>query len=566
MLSGLSIKGKLAISFVLILGLMAVMSLSGYQGIENILEKNHQTSEGIHQDSLLMEKSQRAEIDVLNLRRAEKDCFLNIDHPEKLAEYKEKWEKERANLVSDLEALDQLTSTRTSEERESVRSLKQLFERYQNGFLFVFGLIEKGTVRTPQEGNGEMTKFKDSIHSFEKAIEDTVSRYGKIRESSEQLSVGIGKNTEKRMLAIVLIGLVIATGLAVPITLSITRPILQAVAVAERIAEGDLGIIVHVDRNDETGRLLAALKSMTERLAKTIGEVRTAAASLSSASQQIAASTQNLSQGTSEQASSVEETTSSLEQMNASITQNSENSRQTEQMAVKGAKDSEESGKAVKETVDAMESIAEKISFIEEIAYQTNLLALNAAIEAARAGEQGKGFAVVASEVRKLAERSQSASREIGQLASSSVKLAKHSGQLLIQLVPSIKKTAELVQEVAAASFEQASGVAQINRAMSQVDQVTQRNAASAEEISSTAEELASQAEKLNRTIAFFKVSTHENFSGQMFTTKQFSAPTFQTTQTQHQKAGHFNLPGGPAQSHSAASELSEAGQAEKSH
>ena len=172
-----------------------------------------------------------------------------------------------------------------------------------------------------------------------------------------------------------------------------------------------------------------------------------------------------------------------------------------------GAQDAAQSGKAVLDAVTAMKAIADKIVVIEEIAYQTNMLALNAAIEAARAGEHGRGFAVVAGEVRNLAERCRVAAQEIGGLAASNVQIAEHSGSLLAELVPSIQKTADLVQEVAATSGEQSAGVNQINRAISQVGLVTQRNAAGAEELSSTAEELASQAEALQDMISFFRVS-----------------------------------------------------------
>jgi methyl-accepting chemotaxis protein len=287
---------------------------------------------------------------------------------------------------------------------------------------------------------------------------------------------------------------------------------LQAmVSVADRMAAGDMTAKVQPRSSGDSFGI--AFGSMMQKLVETIGEVRIAAGSLANAAGQVSSTAQSVSGGNSQQAAAVQETTASLEQMNASISQNADNSRQTEAMAMKGSRDAEESGKAVGETVDAMKSIAEKISIVEEIAYQTNLLALNAAIEAARAGEHGRGFAVVATEVRKLAERSQIASREIGGLASSSVRVADRSGALLKELVPAIRRTAELVQDVTAASTEQAAGVQQINQSLAQVDQVTQRNASAAEELAATAEEVAAQAEALQALVEFFQLPGSSNVS-----------------------------------------------------
>jgi len=285
---------------------------------------------------------------------------------------------------------------------------------------------------------------------------------------------------------------------------------------AEKLEDINIGISGLIfwdearDRRDEIGDIARAFNRFIGNLRLVIGQVGSMTATVSSASAQVSASAQMLSNGTSEQAASVEETTASLEQMNASITQNAENSRQMEHMAINGAVDVQDSGKAVAESVGAMKTIAEKICIIEEIAYQTNLLALNAAIEAARAGEHGRGFAVVATEVRKLAERSQTAAQEISSLTASSVRVAERSGELLLSLVPAIQKTAELVQEVATASREQAVGVAQVSRAMTQVDQVTQRNAAAAEELSSTADQLAAQAASLLKTMGSFQLTEAE--------------------------------------------------------
>jgi methyl-accepting chemotaxis protein len=343
--------------------------------------------------------------------------------------------------------------------------------------------------------------------SWQKLIDfQTAAMEQSIKDGQESYAVG-----RRIALLLLVVTLIVSPLVAISITKSITVPIQQAVEHAERIAAGDLTKEILVTNSSETGKLQQAMHEMSSRLSNIIRDVREGSAAVASAAQQVSASSQSLSQGTSEQAASVEEMSSSLEQMNASISQNADNSREVEQAATKGAQAAEESGNAVKETVEAMKQIAAKTSVIEEIAYQTNLLALNAAIEAARAGDQGRGFAVVAIEVRKLAERSQLAAQEIGGLAGKSVSVAERSGQLLSDLVPSIKKTADLVQDVAAASTEQSGGVTQINQAMSQVDTVTQRNASSAEELSSTAEELAAQSEQLQQLMTFFRVTGEQN-------------------------------------------------------
>jgi methyl-accepting chemotaxis protein len=326
---------------------------------------------------------------------------------------------------------------------------------------------------------------------------------------SEAAAAGSARAMRQVVLGVLLAVVAVLLPFSWLIARSITEPLRTAIGIAQRISAGDLTVSVVTGRRDEVGQLQDAMAKMAEKLAEVIGEVRGGAEALSGAAQQVSSTSQLLSQGTGEQASSVEETTSSLEEMSASITQNAENSRQSEAMAKEGATNAEQGGQSVRQTVEAMKSIAEKISIIEEIAYQTNLLALNAAIEAARAGDQGRGFAVVATEVRKLAERAQKAAREIGGLAGSSVEAAERSGRLIEALIPGIRRTADLVQEVAAASQEQSAGVTQVSKAMGLVDQVTQRNASAAEELSSTAEEMASQAEALQQLIAFFRVEVH---------------------------------------------------------
>jgi methyl-accepting chemotaxis protein len=294
---------------------------------------------------------------------------------------------------------------------------------------------------------------------------------------------------------------------------NVVGPINEVRRIMGAMSEGDLSQTITTAYRGDFDELKSAINQTVVKLVEIIGEVRAAADNLTNAAGQVSATAQSLSQSSSEQAASVEETTSSMEQMTASISQNTENAKVTDGMASKAAKEAAEGGEAVSKTVDDMKSIASKIGIIDDIAYQTNLLALNAAIEAARAGDHGKGFAVVAAEVRKLAERSQVAAQEIGNLASSSVKQAERAGTLLTEMVPTIRKTSDLVQEIASASSEQSSGVAQINGAMGQLNQATQQNASASEELAATAEELGSQAEQLQQTMTFFRLDDNSRSS-----------------------------------------------------
>jgi len=307
----------------------------------------------------------------------------------------------------------------------------------------------------------------------------------------------------------------IVFSILVSITLGfiITRSLIQQLGgepnytaeVVTQIASGDLSVDIAIKPNDKSS-VLYAIHQMANKLADIIGDVRSTADSLSSASEELSATAQSLSQSSTQQAASIEETSASMEEITASIGQNNDNAKITDNIASKSANDAIEGGNAVRNTVDAMRKIADKISVIDDIAYQTNLLALNAAIEAGRAGEHGRGFAVVASEVRKLAGRSQSAAKEIGELANSSVQLAVSAGNLLEDIVPAIRKTADLVQEISAASDEQTTGANQISIAISQISIATQQNSSSSEELYSTSEELTSQAMQLQEMMEYFKL------------------------------------------------------------
>ena len=276
----------------------------------------------------------------------------------------------------------------------------------------------------------------------------------------------------------------------------------EVATAAEEMANGNLTVVLR-ERSPQD-KLMQALAGMVAGITRVVMDIRSIAGEVASASAAISTTSVEVSKGASAQAASAEEASSSMEEMVSNIKQNADSAQQTDKIANKSATDAQESGKSVVEAVAAMKEIASRVSIIEEIARQTNLLALNAAIEAARAGEHGKGFAVVAAEVRKLAERSQKAAGEINQLSGTTVKVSERAGEMLTKLVPDIQRTAELVQEIAAASKEQDTGAEQINQALVQLEKVIQQNASASEEMAATTEELTSQSEQLVGALAFF--------------------------------------------------------------
>ena len=514
MMNNFKIGKRLGLAFGIVLLLTTGVAAVGYWGLTMV---SNVTLQVLRVGSPIVEQSQRARANTLGLRRFEKDYYLNIGSAEKQADYLAKWNDQHQRLGERLDELERLVAleapARAEKDRGVLKTLRADKDAYETGFKEVLAKIRSGSITTPQQANEAIMPFKDEVHRLETAAYDFALEHSEELAVQSNEVVALTGRVATVLLLIMVIAIAVAAIVAVVISRGITTRLHALAAMLAAIADGggDLTQRLDASARDEVGDVARHFNRFVTKIAEIVAEVWAGAGAIAGAAQQVAASSSTLSQGTSEQAASVEETTSSLEQMNASITQNAENSRQMEQMALKGARDAEESGRTVRDTAAAMKDIAEKVEIIEEIAYQTNLLALNAAIEAARAGEHGRGFAVVATEVRKLAERSQVAAKEISGLAAASVRVAERSGQLLGELVPAIRKTADLVQEVAAASGEQAAGVNQINKAMSQVDQVTQRNASGAEELSSTAEEMASQAEALQQLMSFFRVDGREH-------------------------------------------------------
>ncbi|MEC6411366.1 methyl-accepting chemotaxis protein [Achromobacter xylosoxidans] len=428
-----------------------------------------------------------------------------------------------ARIDTNRKTIDQALETlrplfHTEDERQKLRLLEDVRGRYVKSFQGVGALLKRG------ERDAARQRLLEETLPLLDGLQDRVIEISRI-QSAEMVDAGADSQRvidNAGMLNLILSGLAIVLGglFAWRVSKSITAPLAQAVSVAETVARGDLGQPIHAVTRDETGRLLRALHDMQDKLAGAVRTIRAGSETISSAAGQIAAGNTDLSSRTEEQAASLEETAASMEELASTVKQNADNARQANQLAASASEVAQRGGAVVSAVVSTMgdisassRKISEIVSVIDGIAFQTNILALNAAVEAARAGEQGRGFAVVAGEVRSLAQRSAQAAREVKTLIEASAsKVAEGAGQAenagttMQEVVASVKRVTDIMGEIAAASQEQASGIEQVNRAVSQMDEVTQQNAALVEEAAAAAGSMQDQAHALVRAVGVFRL------------------------------------------------------------
>nr|WP_315203554.1 methyl-accepting chemotaxis protein [uncultured Albidiferax sp.] len=513
-MKNLPISTRLAITFALMLALMLAIAGAALLQMGSMWKSTDQiTSNWLPS----VEKVNQMNTNISDLRVSELQHVMNTNDLAMAS-----IEKDMAAVLADFGSVEksyvQLISS--PEEQKLYDHFAADWKQYMQIHQQVMALSRKNDNEAAKkllEGESR-TLFESASNTLDKLVE--LNSQGSIAESTHAADAYA---TARSVLgAFCAVGLVLAMAIAVWLIRSITRPLAVAVGAIERVASGDLSVPIHADTRDETGKLLQALQNMQENLARVVADVRQGSDGVANASAEIAQGNSDLSGRTEQQASALEETAASMEELSSTVQQNADNARQAKQLAVNASAVAVQGGDVVNQVVDTMKGINESskkiadiISVIDGIAFQTNILALNAAVEAARAGEQGRGFAVVASEVRNLAQRSASAAKEIKVLIDDSVgqvaqgtTLVATAGSTMTEVVAAIRRVTDIIGEVSAASSEQSMGVAQVGEAITQMDQVTQQNAALVEESAAAATSLNTQAEQLRLAVAVFKLGT----------------------------------------------------------
>jgi methyl-accepting chemotaxis protein len=508
----LKIGVRLGIGFGLLIAMMLAMILIGILRFSTIGEIN---SRIIDKDWVKADAANTINATTRANARLTMELLIAADATQ-MARITERIEVNKKTINEALATLDRLIYL--PEGKIMLTTLKEARGKYVASFSKVSTLITEGKKEDAVAAmNSETLPALDALQEPITALTDLQKKI--VVASSDEVQQNI-TSARNLLLMLGMTGLLVGVSFAYWITRSITGPMHQAVQIARTVASGDLGSHIEAHTKDESGQLLQALGEMNNSLVHIVQQVRSGADAMATATSQIAAGNMDLSSRTEEQASALEETAASMEEIASTVKQNFESGRHANQLAESASQVAVKGGAVVSQVVHTMEAInvssrkiADIIGEIDGIAFQTNILALNAAVEAARAGEQGRGFAVVASEVRSLAGRSAAAAKEIKSLIGVSVtnvsegcKLVEQAGSTMDEIVVSVRRVTDLMGEITAASQDQSSGIDQINQAISQMDQVTQSNAALVEEAAAAAQSLEQQALNMVQVVSVFKL------------------------------------------------------------
>ena len=453
-----------------------------------------------------------------DLRRAEKDIIINFNNTVEVAALRESWGKTLAALRKSLAEVRQVQAGDAAFVAAIDKSLDEI-KQYEGGIVPIFDQIERAQI----DGAGGGA-YADRLKTHMEATDQLFSRLAtSAREQMQEARQGVD-TLAATMSGLIGVALVLALAVLIPLTYlsvrSITRSLAQARDLAERIAGGDLSGDTQALNHDEVGQLVTAMGRMQQSLRGLVRQVQDAAGNISTASSEIATGNHDLSQRTEQTAANLEEAASSMEMLTSTVQQSAQASRQASDFASSAAEVAARGGAVVSQVVSTMDQIttssrkiADITGVIDSIAFQTNILALNAAVEAARAGEQGRGFAVVASEVRSLAQRSAGAAKEIKELIGSSVervedgsRFVSQAGQTMTEIVGSVRRVSGIIHEITASAAEQSDNIGHISQSVTQLDQMTQQNAALVEQSTAASESLREQALQLTRAVSQFKL------------------------------------------------------------